>query len=78
MTSYEAMTDIPDAVDLKWIARHLIALQGDVRALRDDLAVAAAILRRVDNNQAAYRDELSALFDLHRELRGRVETLERD
>jgi hypothetical protein len=69
--------DIPDNVDLKWVARHLLALRGDVRALRDDVDVMAAILRRVDNNQTGYRDELRALFDLHRDLRGRVETIER-
>lgn len=69
--------DIPETVDFKWIARHILALHGDVRALRDEVDVMAAILRRVDNNQTSYRDELRALFDLHRNLRGRVENIER-
>jgi hypothetical protein len=72
-----AFDDIPEAVDLRWIAQHLVALRVEVRALRDDVEVVAAILRRVDNNQTGYRDELRALFDLHRDLRGRVETIER-
>lgn len=45
--------------------------------LRKNSSGLAAILRRVDNNQTGYRDELRALFDLHRDLRGRVETIER-
>ena len=51
--------DIPETVDFKWIARHILALHGDVRALRDEVDVMAAILRRVDNNQTSYRDELA-------------------
>jgi hypothetical protein len=30
----------------------------------------AAILRRVDNNQTAYRDELRQMYELYRDLRG--------
>jgi len=63
------MTDIPDNVDLNWIARHLVAQ-------RDDFGVMAAILRRVDNNQTAYRDELRQLYELYRDLRGRLEAIE--
>jgi hypothetical protein len=89
--------DIPENVTLEWIARHLIALQGEIRALRDsvgplggpnlrdevrtlrdDVGVMAAILRRVDHNQTAYRDELRTLYELHRDLRERVETIERE
>jgi hypothetical protein len=52
------MTDIPQNVDLSWIARHLVAVRDDIRSLRDDVDIMSAILRRVDNNQTAYRDEL--------------------
>jgi hypothetical protein len=65
--------DTPETVDLGWIARYLVAMRGDVRALRDDVNVMAAQLRRVDNNQSSYRDELRALFDMHGDLRKLVE-----
>jgi hypothetical protein len=52
------MTDIPQNVDLSWIARHLVAVRDDIRSLRDDVDIMSAILRRVDNNQTSYRDEL--------------------
>ena len=63
------MTDnIPDNVDLAWIARHVVTLRDELRAntrslqtLRDDVDIMAAILRRVDNNQTAYREELHPL-----------------
>lgn len=67
--------DIPENVDLQWIARNLLALRDEVRSLRDDFSVSVAILHRVDNNQASYREELRALFDLHRELRRRIDDL---
>jgi hypothetical protein len=76
------ISDVPENVDLNWVARHLVALRREVRrdtqSLRDEIAVLSAIVRRVDNNQTAYRDELRALFDLHRDLRVRLETLERE
>ena len=87
------MSDIPDNVDWGWVARHLVDLQGEVRALRDlpgrmtaleremrtmrdEFGVMAAILRRVDNNQGAYRDDIHAVYAMHRDLRARIETLE--
>ena len=38
--------------------------------------VLSAMLRRVDHNQTAFREELRALFDQHRSLRERVAGLE--
>lgn len=70
------MTDIPENVDLADVARHLIQLRSEFRTLRDDVGVMSAILRRVDNNQTAYRDEPRQLYELHRDLRARLETLE--
>jgi hypothetical protein len=72
------MTDIPERVDLNWIARTLVSMRQDLRAVRDDIDVMAAIVRRIDNNQSAFREELRALFDLHRSLRTRVEAIESD
>ena len=71
------MVDIPENVSLDWIARYLIALRGDLNSLRSDVEIIAAILRRVDNNQTAFREELRLLFDMHRNLRSRVDTIER-
>jgi hypothetical protein len=72
------VTEVPDNVDLNWIARTLVAMRRDTQSLRDDVSVLAAILRRVDNNQAAFREELRALYELHRDLRARIETIEGD
>ncbi len=72
------MTDIPERVDLNWIARTLVSMRQDLRAVRDGMDVMAAIVRRIDNNQSAFREELRAHFDLHRSLRTRVEAIESD
>jgi hypothetical protein len=72
------VTEVPDNVDLNWIARTLVAMRRDTQSLRDDVSVLAAILRRVDNNQAAFREELRDLYEPHRDLRARIETIEGD
>jgi uncharacterized protein (DUF3084 family) len=53
-------------------------LPDEVRTLRDDVGVMAAILHRVDHNQTAYRDELRQLCEMHRDLRERLETIARE
>jgi hypothetical protein len=63
------MTDLPENVDLQWIGRTLLAM-------RDDMTVMAAVLRRLDNAQTDFRDEMRALFDMHRQLRSRVDAVE--
>ena len=70
------MSEPPDNVDLNWIAGNLLALRSDVRALKDDMDVLSAVLRRVDHNQTSFREELRALFDQDRSLRERVAGLE--
>ncbi len=72
------MTEVPDNVDLNWIAHTLVAMRRDTQSLRDDVSVLAAILRRVDNNQAAFREELRVVYEPHRDLRARIETIEGD
>jgi hypothetical protein len=72
------MTDLPDNIDLAWIGRQIIGLQRETRGLRDDIGVMAAILRRVENNQTADREEWHGLFDAIRHVRQRVDVLEKD
>ncbi len=72
------MTEVPDNVDLNWIAGTLVAMRRDTQSLREDVSVLAAILRRVDNNQAAFREELRVVYEPHRDLRARIETIEGD
>jgi len=71
------MTDVPDNTDLNWIARTLVAMRRDLQSLRTDVDIVAAILRRVDDNQNAFREEARLLFDMHRDLRSRVDAVER-
>ncbi len=72
------MTEVPDNVDLNWIAGTLVAMRRDTQSLREDVSVLAAILWRVDNNQAAFREELRVVYEPHRDLRARIETIEGD
>ena len=93
------MSDIPENVDLNWIARHMVelreaigpfdrsgpslsdhlrALREDVLTPREDLGIMSAIVRRIDRNEAAFREDVGRLFELYCDLRGRVESLERE
>lgn len=38
----------------------------------------ALVVRRIDRNQTAFREDARRLFELYRDLRARVETLERE
>jgi hypothetical protein len=73
---------VPDSVTLQWIGRHLVATRSEmrrnIRALRDDVGVMAAILRRVENTQTADREEWRGLFDAIRNVRHRVEAIEKE
>ena len=70
------MVELPENVTLEWIGLQLVAMRRDLEALRDDAAVGAAILRRVENNQNADRAEWRSLFDMVRHVRERTEKLE--
>ena len=47
------MTDIPDNVDLQWIARHLVDFRAETRAdieqLKDEVFVLTALMQRMDH-----------------------------
>jgi hypothetical protein len=83
------VADIPDNVTLEWLARHLVefrqetqirldGLQRDVQRLRDDVDISAAILRRVDHGQDAYREDIRTLFEAVDGLRSRLDAIERE
>jgi hypothetical protein len=48
-------------VTLDFIAAQLQPVLAEIRILRDDVDVLAAIVRRLDNNQALMLDELRAM-----------------
>ena len=70
------MSDLPENVTLEWLGRNILDLRRDVRSLKDDMSVVVAIMTRLNNAQSNHHGEIHALFDLHRELRRRVENLE--
>ena len=52
-------------------------LQRDVRRLRDDVDISAAILRRIDHGQDAYREDIRTRFEAVGGLRSRLDAIER-
>ncbi len=83
------MADIPDKVTLEWLARHLVefrqearirldGLERNLQRLHDDFGISAAILRRVDHGQDAYREDIRTLFEALGGLRSRLDAIERD
>jgi hypothetical protein len=83
------VADIPDNVTLEWLARHLgefrqetrirlDGLQRDVQRQRDDFDISAAILRRVDHGQDAYREDVRTLFEAVGGRRSRLDAIERE
>lgn len=67
------MNEIPENVDLAWIAKHLVEVRADVRSVRDDMDKLIAIVRQM-------RDELDvqggALIRIERRI-DRVEERQR-
>ena len=83
------MADIPDKVTLEWLARHLVEFRQEARSRldglernlqrpHDDFGISAAILRRVDHGQDAYREDIRTLFEALGGLRSRLDAIERD
>jgi nicotinic acid phosphoribosyltransferase len=72
------MTDIPDNVDLNWIARHLTAIEASVNGLRTDVDMLTRIVLRVDSTLDALRADVKSLWLSQGDLRRRLEALEGD
>ena len=70
------MADIPDNVDLNWIARRLLALQDDTRALRTDMDMLTRMVVRMDHTLDAVREDIRSLWSSQGDLRRRIETME--
>jgi prefoldin subunit 5 len=75
------MSDSP--VTLDFLAAQMRRLQADVRLLRDDMDVVAAMVRRLDHsiarletNQALVLDELRAMHGQQQRTAARVRALE--
>ena len=75
---------MPDApVTLDFVAEQMRRMQADVRMLRDDMDVVAAMVRRLDHsiarletNQALMLDELRAMHAQQQRTASRVRALE--
>jgi hypothetical protein len=63
-------------VTLDFIAAQLQRVLSEIRILRDDVDVLAAIVRRLDNNQALMLDELRAMHAQQQRTAARVRALE--
>jgi uncharacterized protein YaaN involved in tellurite resistance len=77
------MTDIPDNVDLTWIARHLIEFRDEMRAIRDDMRsirtdmdILIRSVIRLDHTVDALREDIKSLWLSQGDLRRRIEALE--
>jgi hypothetical protein len=71
------VTEIPDNVDLTWIARRLVAVGAAVDGLRIDVDMLTRIVLRVDNTVDALRHDVRDLWLGQGDLRRRIEALEK-
>jgi len=63
-------------ITLEFIGTQLNRVLTELRILRDDVDVLAAIVRRLDNNQALMLDELRAMHAQQQRTAARVRSLE--
>ena len=63
-------------ITLEFIGAQLNRVLTELRILRDDVDVLAAIVRRLDNNQALMLDELRAMHAQQQRTAARVRSLE--
>jgi hypothetical protein len=70
------MTELPESVDLQWIGRTLIALQRDVRDMREDQRVMREQVDVVVMTSLRLERGLISLRDDVRDLRDRINRLE--
>jgi hypothetical protein len=81
------MTEIPENVDLHWLARDLVefrqetradvtAMRAEIAAMRRDLDMTIRLVTRVDHTLNALREDVRDLWLGQGELRRRIEALE--
>ena len=84
------MSDVPENVDLRWIARALVGLRqdvrdmrreldglrSDVRSAREDTNVAIMHTIRIERGQDEIRDNLAELYGRNRGLSERLDQIE--
>lgn len=70
------MTDLPDNVDLQWIGRQLLNMQGDIVTIKDELLVTNARIDRVEASIYLLLAEMRAVRNLTAHLDNRVRALE--
>jgi hypothetical protein len=81
------MTDIPDNVDLQWLARHLVefrqetrdevaSMRADIRTMRSDMDILIRSVIRLDHTVDAMREDVKTLWLSQGDLRRRIEALE--
>jgi hypothetical protein len=74
------MIEIPENVDLHWLARPLVEFRQETRAeiaaMRRDLDMTIRLVTRVDHTLNALREDVRDLWLGQGELRRRIEALE--
>lgn len=81
------MADIPDNVDLQWLARHLVefrqetrdeiaGMRADIRTMRTDMDMLIRSVIRLDHTVDAMREDIKTLWLSQGDLRRRIEALE--
>jgi hypothetical protein len=81
------MTDVPDNVDLQWLARHLVefrqetrdevaSMRADIRTMRSDMDILIRSVIRLDHTVDAMREDVKTLWLSQGDLRRRIEALE--
>src|SRR5271166_2976734 len=73
---FHSMSEVPDNVDLNWIARQIVALRDDSRASRADMDMLIRIVTRLDHTVDAFREDVRTLWLNQGDLRRRLEALE--
>lgn len=79
--------DIPENVDLQWLARDLVefrretrediaTMRAEIRTLRTDMDISIRLVTRVDHTLDAVREDIRSLWSNQGDLRRRIEALE--
>ena len=68
--------ELPDNIDLNWIARRLVAINHTIDGLRTDVDILTRIVLRVDHTLDALREDVKSLWLSQGDLRRRIEALE--